>query len=409
METDCACVRIIGMAERHRSHLPEVTFFATTVVSNMPEPQHDGMRELLRSLLQPLMLSGLLTIGAVAMSLQLAPVKHQTPAWGLLAAYVLLFLLNSPRISRRWFHHAALLTMPVMALWLLVLANTVGTMQILLVIWAAVIAMAWPMRWVLVAVLLVDVAVFFILRAADYSFARGLLVVVLYGSFQAFAVLIAHYAHNAEQARDRLALVNADLLATRALLADGSRDAERLRVARELHDVAGHKLTALRLNLRALSNAENAAPQLKLAEQLSAELLADIRGVVDTLRDVNGLDIATALQALAAPFPLPRLQLMIDESVQITDPALADTVLRLVQEALTNSAKHADAHTLHVTLSKQNHVLRIAIEDDGHLHGSLREGNGLTGMRERVEERGGRISFARNRHHALKIKAELPA
>ncbi|MEL2266475.1 histidine kinase, partial [Klebsiella pneumoniae] len=81
---------------------------------------------------------------------------------------------------------------------------------------------------------------------------------------------------------DDLARVNADLLATRALLADSARDAERLRLARELHDVAGHKLTAMRLNLRALAADPVLAGRegLVLAEQLSGELLADIRQVV---------------------------------------------------------------------------------------------------------------------------------
>jgi signal transduction histidine kinase len=72
-------------------------------------------------------------------------------------------------------------------------------------------------------------------------------------SFQAFAAITAWFALSAQRARDALAASHADLLATRALLAESARDGERLRLSRELHDVAGHKLTALKLNLAALA------------------------------------------------------------------------------------------------------------------------------------------------------------
>ena len=72
----------------------------------------------------------------------------------------------------------------------------------------------------------------------------------------------------------------------------------------------------------------------------------------------------------------------------IAGPALAEAVLRMVQEALTNSARHAGATTLAVSLVQHDGCLRVAIEDDGHLHGAVREGNGLAGMRERIDALG---------------------
>src|SRR3546814_14777962 len=71
----------------------------------------------------------------------------------------------------------------------------------------------------------------------------------------------------------------------------------------------------------------------------SRERLGDLRGVVQALRDARGLDLATALRALAAPLPRPALRLEIDDDVQVTDPGVAEASLRLVQEALTNSAR----------------------------------------------------------------------
>ena len=60
-------------------------------------------------------------------------------------------------------------------------------------------------------------------------------------------------------------------------------------------------------------------------------------------------------------------------------------------------------------VATQGDELRLTIEDDGKLRGELREGNGLTGMRERVEERGGTLLFSRGAQGALRIEAVLPA
>jgi signal transduction histidine kinase len=220
-----------------------------------------------------------------------------------------------------------------------------------------------------------------------------------------------HYAISASRARDALGLVNADLLATRALLADSARDAERLRVARELHDVAGHKLTAMKLNLRALAAdpALAARNEVRIAQQLSSELLDDIRQVVQALRDTRGLDLHTALRALAAPMPRPALQLEIAPDATVNDPAVAETLLRIVQEALTNAARHADADTLFVQLSREDDALLLQIEDDGQRGVRLREGNGLSGMRERIAAAHGTLTLDTNPRGALRIAARIPA
>ncbi len=397
----------------HRSILPEVTFLRIRLVSAARLDQHGGMdvlalRPRLARLLQPLNLIGLLTLLAVAATLgRLAPAQAWL-AYPLIVLFAMLMLLDDavPALPAR-LRDASLVAMGAIALFMLAYFPQRGTLVILTVVWAANIAGEWSVRRVLLALVIANALIWWVLREAGASSPTAS--VLLVACFQLFAAMTMHYARRAEDARDHLARVNADLLATRALLAESSRDAERMRVARELHDVAGHKLTALRLNLRALNTGAGASPQLQLAEQLSAELLADIRGVVHALRDVEGLDIATSLQALAAPFPQPRIELTMDDSVHITDPALADTVLRVVQEALTNSARHSEAKTLKVALAARGDALHLRIEDDGRLPGAWREGNGLTGMRERVQERGGRIEITRAAQGALCIQVELPA
>src|SRR5690606_7706759 len=169
--------------------------------------------------------------------------------------------------------------------------------------------------------------------------------------------------------------------------------------------------TAMTLNLRALA----ADPQLagreevRVSQQLARELLGDLRGVVQALRDSRGLDLATALRALAAPLPRPSLQLAMGDDVQVTDPAVAEAILRLVQEALTNSARHADADVVRVRLARDGDAIAVHIEDDGRLRGAIREGNGLAGMRERITALHGEFNLDTGAGGALRIDARLPA
>ncbi|HWS78675.1 MAG TPA: histidine kinase, partial [Thermomonas sp.] len=232
-------------AAGHRREVPEVIFCARRIVCGLISAQHVQMLAFLRTAFAPLNLAALLAIGGIGLSLRWLPGEMRSGAFTLLIAYTCCLLLATFPQRRRWAQNAALLLMPLLALAAIAVAPRMGTAQILLVVWAAVVVMAWPPLVVLAAIVAVDLAAFGVLRHAGHS--NPVITTILYASFQGFAALTSHYARSAEEARDRLARTNADLLATRALLADAARDGERLRVARELHDVAGHKLTALRL------------------------------------------------------------------------------------------------------------------------------------------------------------------
>lgn len=368
-----------------------------------------SMRALLRHLLQPLNLALLLTWAAVGISLPADAHQQLALCWCLMVVFLLASLFCDLPWFRPWLVNTLLAIVASSAMALVWLAPRTGTSPVLLVVLAAQLSMLWPLRRTVLAMLGIDLVFYFVLRDVGHS--SPALIVLIYSGFQAFALLVGHYASNAEQARARLALVNADLLATRALLADSARDAERLRLARELHDVAGHKLTAITLNLRALASDPALAgrEEIRLTQQLSSQLMTDIRHVVQALRDSRGLDLETALRALAAPLPELRLDLRIDDTVQITDPALADTLLRLVQESLTNAARHAGANRLSVAIGREGASVVLRIEDDGVVRGILREGNGLAGMRERIAAAHGQFRLGTTPRGGLRIDASLPA
>ena len=216
---------------------------------------------------------------------------------------------------------------------------------------------------------------------------------LVYLGFQLFAALTAWYAKRAERTAAELQQTNAHLLATRSLLEESARDRERLRLARELHDVAGHKLTALKLNLTALERAGDAAvqPSIKVISQLATELLDDIRGVVAQIRQHDGLDLRQALTQLIVPLPSPRIHLTVADDARVDSVAQAETLLRVVQEGLTNIVRHAHADNAWIDLRREGDMVRLSIRDDGRGIMPLREGFGLQGMRERLDAVGGTL------------------
>lgn len=239
---------------------------------------------------------------------------------------------------------------------------------------------------------------------------RSLVSWMLYLGFQAFAALTSHYAESAERSREDVAAVNAHLLATRSLLAESARDQERLRLSRELHDVAGHKLTALKLNLTALARdpALGARREVALSAQLADELLGDIRGVVRQLRLHEGMALEAAIRQLAAPMPRPRVHVAVAPEARVESVAQAEALVRAVQEALTNAARHGDADNVWVELRREGERIALTVRDDGRGGGAVVDGNGLTGMRERLAALGGGLSVGRRTEGGVALEAWIP-
>lgn len=280
---------------------------------------------------------------------------------------------------------------------------------ILLIVASAVLAVVFsPSR--LIAIFIISNVSFYFIYRDLWQAERPAMSVLIYSSFQLFAMLMAWYAHQADKRRDELILLNTDLIATRSLLAETVRDSERLRLSRELHDVAGHKLTALKLTLTALSRHPELAKHegIEACTALADELLADIRGVVQQMRLHDGMDLQTAIERMAAPFPRPQLQLAIENNALQVPVQQAEVLLRTVQEALTNSARHSQAQQLWVVLQRDVERWHLRIRDDGRMANHWQKGNGLQGMSERLENLGGGLRCERSNTGGMQIEAWLP-
>lgn len=284
-----------------------------------------------------------------------------------------------------------------------------GMVGVLLVIVAAHLSYLWPPRRVLLVVLLFNLA-FAATWLPHLPWNRLLLLMLPLAGFQVFAALTAHYAVSAEHSREALAHAHAGLLSTQALLDESARSGERLKLSRELHDVAGHKLTALKLHLARLRRDATLAgrEEVEIASALADELLQDIRGVVGQLRADEGIDLRAALAALGTPFPATRVRVDVDPALRLDDLPLAEALVRVAQEAVTNAVRHGRAGTIEIHVARDAGAVVLTVANDGDRPVDLRPGNGLTGMRERVSALGGALDFGTDTPRGLRVTARLP-
>ena len=228
--------------------------------------------------------------------------------------------------------------------------------------------------------------------------------------FQLFALVTAHSALRESEARAALGRANAELRATQQLLADSSRAAERTRISRELHDLIGHHLTALSLNLEVAGHVTDgkAKEHVDKAHTIAKLLLSDVRDVVGTLRDTQTLDLEAALTPLIRDVPRPKIHLSVPDDLEIDDVERGQAIVRCVQEIVTNTIRHADAENLWIDLVKSGGDLEVRARDDGRGSRAPRAGHGLEGMRERLEALGGTLTFHSMPGKGFNVSARLP-
>lgn len=232
-----------------------------------------------------------------------------------------------------------------------------------------------------------------------------------FGGFMVFAVTTALLADRERRSRQELAAANRQLHATRALLAETSRVEERLRISRDLHDALGHHLTALSLRLDVASRlAEGkAAEHLQQAHALTRLLLSDVRDVVGQLRESGHLDLANAIRALAAGTEGLSVHVNAPDALEIGDAARAHALLRSVQEIITNATRHAGASNLWIDVDARPDGVALHARDDGRGATEIREGHGLTGMRERFEQHAGHVTFEAGDGGGFEVHGFMPA
>ena len=277
------------------------------------------------------------------------------------------------------------------------------------------VVVAWQLGWsaslrvALVAALL-QAGALAAMKCVGEGNGLPLLILLIACGFQAFAISAAHLARSEAVARNDLAKANAELRTTQALMAESARMSERLRIARDLHDILGHSLTTMTIHLDVASRLTQgrSAEHVQCARDEAAALLARVREVVNRVR-VEPVDLRAALLALTSGAVGLKVQLLLPDDLAALDPARADVIIRCVQEVVTNTLRHAQAHELVIRLEQAaDGSVLINTHDDGR-GGGFVEGRGLTGMRERFEMLGGVLSIVSPPGEGFSIRGAIPA
>ncbi|HVA21140.1 MAG TPA: histidine kinase [Candidatus Micrarchaeia archaeon] len=243
------------------------------------------------------------------------------------------------------------------------------------------------------------------------------LVVLVYGHYTASRRAQVREA----EARARRAELSREEEATRRVAA------ERLRIARELHDVVAHSIATINVQAGAASHViadhpEQAAEALRVIRAASKEALRELRAVLNVLRQADegestqpapGLSQLDVLVAAAKQAGLRTTLSISGEPCALrADVDLA--AYRIVQESLTNVLRHAGPASTTIALAYGADHLRVQVDDDGgrgtaNGGGGAGTGHGLTGMRERAEAVGGAVEAGPRPGGGFRVLARLPA
>lgn len=217
--------------------------------------------------------------------------------------------------------------------------------------------------------------------------------------------------------RDRVAQYRAEAMRRRRT----AEARERVRIARELHDVIGHALS--QINVQASvglhlmdRDPEQARTALGSIKETSKTALEEVRSVLGVIR--NDGDVPLAPQAELAELPrliagvrAPGFEPELIDRLDGEVPARAAqfAAYRIVQEALTNVVRHGGATRAVVAIERLDDELLVTVDDDGHgLAPDAPEGGGILGMRERAALLGGSVEIGRSPHGGTRVTARLP-
>jgi signal transduction histidine kinase len=204
-------------------------------------------------------------------------------------------------------------------------------------------------------------------------------------------------------------------------------DTERLRIARELHDVVAFSFATISVQAGvavhvADKRPEMAAEALRAIKTISGEASSELRAILGVLRRTDAADAHAAgdrmarlndMAATTTGAGLPT-QVVVSGRVRPLPPALDRAAYRIVQEALTNALRHAGPAAASVSVVYERDCLRIDVMDDGHGAAASSDqpipgsGHGLAGMRERALAVGGEFAAGPRPAGGFRVRARLP-
>jgi len=246
-------------------------------------------------------------------------------------------------------------------------------------------------------------------------------VALILGTFVAllttYRVLVLERRHDAQRKQIEETQNNLRRLSHRLVQA---QERERTALSRELHDEVGQKMTALGMELRNLEKLRDSNPgafekRMEEVKRLNIDAMRAIRDLAMGLRPsmLDDLGLEAALEWQGREFSrhtgVPAV-VQVNSALDELPESQRTCIYRVVQEALTNCARHAKARNVVVSVSKERNGIVVLVQDDGiGFSPSLRGGLGLLGIQERVQALDGKLDIASAVGKGTTVKVEIPA
>ncbi|MCY7303433.1 MAG: histidine kinase [Thermoleophilia bacterium] len=238
----------------------------------------------------------------------------------------------------------------------------------------------------------------------------------------AMAWVVGRLVRSWQQRAEQLERLTTELAAERDARAQAAVEAERIRIAHELHDVVAHNVSVMTIQATAASrilasDPDAARDALASAERTGRETVDEMlillgvlreRGALEPFAPQPGLAELEALATRVGGAGLP-VEVVIEGRPRPLGAGLDLAAYRIIQEALTNALKHAGGGRAQVTVRYTETALELEVVDDGvGSGGGGGTGNGLVGMKERAEMYGGQVEMGRRKEGGWGLRAVLP-
>ncbi len=247
--------------------------------------------------------------------------------------------------------------------------------------------------WVATLLIVISSVAFWAVSLINMPWPGAILPTLVLIAFQGYAVSIIASRIEVDRARGDIARSNAELVSMQSFVAETVRDRERLRIARDLHDVTGHKLTALKINLQIMQQRVKENPELKdfidRSAQIADDLLSDTRVIVRQISDAEGLALNESLQKLATLLPDGMIIVDLEEGLRVQSGEVARLLLRASQEGVSNALRHGGASRISLTLRAIGDRFVLRVVDNGRGLRGKPAGFGRSQLAARVKDMGG--------------------
>lgn len=220
-----------------------------------------------------------------------------------------------------------------------------------------------------------------------------------------------------EQAHEELQKAHTELQEASVLSLRYAVLEERTRIARDIHDSIGHELTSVIVQLQSLpyiliSSKEDSEKVIQNVLTVARECLQEVRSVVHQMGRSESMVGLSALRGLIHQVEeRSGLSISLDTAglqEESWPQNISETIYRVLQEALTNTIRHASASRIAVVICNDDAHLHVKITDNGQFTGNLTFGFGLSGMKDRAEQAGGSLSVKAVQPSGLQIELSLP-